>query len=944
MPQQPLAYAGENIKYRSGSSFGMNGDGSNRNVLLPSKLTSPVKSPSFVPRSRLDELFHHAAAAKLVLIQAPAGYGKTTAMIQLKTQLKEQGENTAWLSLDESDNDPGRFLIYLMAAMQTADPSLELEDLSKDHSKDLSSRDTSEVERLLNLLARLPASQNEFSLFLDEFETIHNAEINNILRQVLKHLPAGRRLVITSRNIPDLGLARMRAQGELAMIGADELRFDLEETESFLCTKRNLNLDEEDLARMHQKIEGWVVGLQLVSIALAGRKDNKTYVQSVSGSFSDIADYLTEDVFAAQPEEVRNFLLQTCILEHLSPSLCDWVTGRTDSREMLLRLERANLFLLPLDDERHWYRFHALFAEFLRGMLEREAPDSVLELHSKAAHWFSRQGDYEDAVRHALAAGDEVQAAEMMTECVKDLFHSGQLHTIVDWAERLQPEILKQRTKLKLSYCWALAFLGRYRDAIRLQGEMSAEAVEIPLDQAAKDDILALRPMCLAFMDRMEEALKEASGNLAQLTRSGGWAHGVLGNIVAYGHLIEGKFADASEMAFLALRCHTQVGDIFGQGYSRWIEIRIKMIQGHLLEALALSRTSLAKVQEASTGLSRSSTVAVIILSQILYEMNELSEAQQLLEQHEEALKLAMPLDIMVMGHTTLARIYYAHGAYDDALSLLGKAEEVTRRLETPRLAMVLQQEKVRLALRRGDKLRAEQQLREIEGSEVWQAFSNWTMPASNPETPEIQSLRVRLRLGKAAEVLQPLASALTKAEKAARYRQALTLRILEAEALDACDDRPSALRVLGQALTFAAPQGYVRAFADEGEAVVRLIREMRKTVIAGTSGEHADISTQYLDSILSAAGKGRSSIPGMDKPQAPESEPELEQPVESLSDREKEVLEMVASGCSNREAAEKLFVSEATVKFHLHNINSKLGVNSRNKAVVLARRLGLIP
>ena len=917
----------------------MNGDSSSGNVLLlPSKLTSPVKSPSFVPRSRLDELFRHVADDNMVLIQATGGYCKTTAMIQWKTQLTEQGENTAWLSLDESDNDPGRFLIYLMSAMQTADPSLELDGLLKDHS----ARDNSEVERLLNLLARLPASQDEFTLFLDEFETIHNAEINNILRQVLKHLPAGRRLVITSRNIPDLGLARMRAQGELAMIGTDELRFDQEETESFLCTKRNLNLDEEDLARMHQKIEGWVVGLQLVSIALTGRKDNKTYVQSVSGSFSDIADYLTEDVLAAQPEEVRNFLLQTCILDHLSPSLCDWVTGRSDSREMLLRLERANLFLLPLDDERHWYRYHALFAEFLRGMLEREAGGTILELHSKAAHWFSRQGDNEDAVRHALAAGNEGQAAEMMAECAKDLFHSGQLLTIVDWAEQLQPEILKQRTKLKLTYCWALAFLHRYRDAIRFVDEMSAEAVEIPLDQAAKDGILALRPMCLAFMDRMDEALKEARGNLSQLTRSGGWPHGVLGNIVAYGHLIEGRFADAQEMAFMALRSHTQIGDILGQSYSRWIEIRVKMTQGHLLEALALSRTFLAKVQEASPGLSRASTVAVIVLTQILYEMNELSEAQQLLEQHEEAFKLTMPLDVMVQGHTTLARIYYAHGAYGDALRLLGEAEEVTRRLETPRLTMILQQEKVRLALRRSDKSSAEQQSRSIEESEVWQAFANWTMPASDPETLEIQRLRIRLRLGETAEVLQPLASALTKAEKAARHRQALTLRILEAEALDACDDRRSALRALGQALTFAAPQGYVRTFADEGEAVVRLIREMRKSVIAGASGEHAGISTQYLDSILSAAGEGSSSIPGMDKPQAPE--PELEQPVESLSDREKEVLEMVASGCSNREAAEKLFVSEATVKFHLHNINSKLGVNSRNKAVVLARRLGLIP
>jgi LuxR family maltose regulon positive regulatory protein len=398
-------------------------------ALVSTKLRPYQARPNLVARPQLSARLEREVGRKLTLISAPAGFGKTTLLVEWLKACQSGERSVAWLSLDEGDNDPTRFLSYLVAALGTAQEGIEEGILSA-----LRSTEPPHIEAitaaLINDLAALPG---ELTLILDDYHVIDSEAVHGVLSFLLEHLPPNVHLVISSRIDPPLPLSRLRSRNQMTKLGAAELSFTLEESATFLNSVMGLELSAEDVAALEERTEGWIAGLQLAALSMRDRKDIAGFMRAFSGSHRDVLDYLAEEVLEGQPGHVREFLLQTSILDHLSGALCDALTGRNDGQEMLVRLDHENLFVVALDDERRWYRYHHLFADFRRIRLERESPERVSELHCRAAAWYERNGLTSEAVGHALAAKDHERAADLVEQVIGEMWSRGEVMTLLGW-------------------------------------------------------------------------------------------------------------------------------------------------------------------------------------------------------------------------------------------------------------------------------------------------------------------------------------------------------------------------------------------------------------------------------------------------------------------------------------------------------------------------------
>lgn len=900
--------------------------------LLTAKLRPPLRGESVIPRSHLDERFRSAFGARLVLVHSPAGFGKTTAMLQWLSMLRQLGDRTSWLSVDDGDNDPGRFLDYLLAAFRRVDPALDLDELAPARFEGGSA--TSGL--LLTLVRRLDESSGPFTLFLDDFERIRNPEVTRILKEVLDHLPRGGRLVIAAREAPDIGLARMRIWGQLVEIETEDLRFAPEETERFLREAHGLALDDEDLARLHRCAEGWAAGLQLAALSLAGRPHAKEFLKSFSGSSTEIADYLAEDVLSRQPEDVRAFLLQTCILDALCGPLCDALTGGSDGYAMLGRLERANLFIVPIDHERYWYRYHNLFAQYLRTRLARGIPGMTAGLHRSAAAWFSRQGRYVEAAEHALAGGEVSLAAGAIETCAMDFIVMGQFGTIADWVNRLPSEVLDRYPKLRLAYAWTLTFQGAYEKAHAVADQIRCGRASEELDEAAWSEVGALEAVNLGLADRIEEAHRAASDGLRNARCGGSFARGNLSVVLGFSLISCGRFDEAREILRQARESHAEGGSILGVVFSHCLKGVSELIQGRLQAATTHYRSAYARVSGVLPGLSRPGAVAAVFLADALYEANELEEAERLLSGQMELFREYINMDTTLCGFLTLARLRWMGGRHADALALLEEAERLGAARNWPRMCATVRLERARLALQFIGVDAAERACRRSDDRRVWKSFEGYSMPANDLATPALHQLRLLVRKGQPDRAMEGLKAELARAQAERRLRRALKLKILQAEALSTVDERRSSLRTLTDAVRFAEPEGFIRIFADEGTTVIRLVRKLRESAGTVNAFGLSRREVSFLDRILLAAGEeaGWNGAPGFEP---------AGDALDEITAREIEIIALVARGLSNRDLADRLFVSENTVKFHLRNVNSKLGAKNRTEAVAKARSMGLI-
>jgi LuxR family maltose regulon positive regulatory protein len=909
--------------------------------ILATKLFVPPPRPKVVLRPRLIERLTEGLDRRLTLVSAPAGFGKTTLLGEWGTRCERPA---AWLSLDESDNDPTRFLSYFVAALQTI-----AADIGEGALGALRSPQQPPTESILtDLLNEINTVPDDFVLVLDDYHVIDARAVDDVLTFVLEHLPPRMHLVIATREDPQLPLARLRARGQLGELRAADLRFTPSEAAEFLEKVMELSLSAEDVAALETRTEGWIAGLQLAALSMRGREDVPGFVRAFAGDNRYIVDYLVEEVLQQQPERVRNFLLQTSVLDRLGGPLCDAVTGQKDGRGMLEALERGNLFVVPLDDKRHWYRYHHLFAEVLYAHLMAERPDRVPTLHRRASEWYEQHGSAADAIRHALAAEDFERAADLVELAVPAMRRGRQEATLLGWLKALPDELFHVRPVLNVHYAGTLLQSGQL-DGVEDRLRDAERWLDTTEDMRERPDAPATE---MVVVD--EEAFRRLPTSIAMYRAGIALALGDVPGTVTYARLAlehaaeDDHFQRGAAAALLGLASWTsgdleaahrsyadgmahlqQAGNISDAVGGAMTTADIRIAQGRLRDAMRTYEHALRLATEQGDPVMRGTADMHVGMSELHRERNDLPAAtQHLLRSKEQGEHTGFP-QYRYRWRVAMARILEAQADLDGALELLEEAEHLyvsdfhpnVRPIAALKARMWVAQGRLGEAL----DWALEQGLSAHDDLGYLREFEHITLArmimarykSKREESPMLEAMSLLERLLQAAEAC-------------GRMGSVIEMLVLQGLALEAQGDIPAALVPLERALALAEPEGYVRIFLDEGRPMAQLLSE------AATRG----IMPDYTGKLLAAFdAEGRIY---------PDDSPRLatlaSQPlVEPLSDRELEVLRLIAQGLSNREISEQLFLAVITVKGHNRNIFRKLQVRRRTEAIARARELGLL-
>jgi LuxR family maltose regulon positive regulatory protein len=918
----------------NGSAVAPNQNGQNDPLshLLLSKLQIPHLRTRLVSRSHLIERLEQGMEQAVTLVSAPAGFGKTTLLSQW---IAECGKPVAWLSLSPEDNDPVLFLSYLIAALHTVAPHLETTALALLRTPQPPPPETV-MTLLVNDLMRSPTG--DFALVLDDYHLITAEPLHRALNALVEHIPPQMHLLIATRADPPLPLSRLRVRGHLLELRAADLRFSSQEASTFLHTVMRLNLSPQALQTLENRVEGWIAGLQLAALSLQGRPDVTAFLNSFSGSHRFVLDYLTDEVLAQQPAEVQMFLLHTSILERLSRPLCDSVMGQQGSQAMLEALDRANLFLVCLDDERHWYRYHHLFAEVLRNRLQQTAPDLVPELHRRASIWYEQHDLPLEAIRSALVTPDFEHAVRLIEQYGLPLGFQGQIYTVLGWLDTLPDPLVRAHPLTWLYYLGMLIFVNQLEEArARLQeAEQSIQEGEMPAEQAQTfmGYTHGLRANIALLNGDAMQAVSLANRALNLLPETDRIARSSALLIIAIrDYLVSGDVTVVTEKGVVAANASIRSsGDLISGIAGLTILARVHLLQGRLREASVTYEQALQIVPqpEVLQGLGVSSLFYFFGLAELHYERNELDEASHCLARGMEMIgeRVTLEPNTMTLGYTTLARLRQAHGDASSAFAALDAFTHLAhQRHFAPHWIERIVAVRAQLQLAQGHLTSA------IRWADTNDLSAN-DDDLSYPREQEYLTLaRVRIAQGQddpaasyMQEALHLLDRLLQDAEAKARMDSVLKILALRTLALHVQGNRTGALTVLERALTLAAPEGYIRLFVDEGPPMLTLLREIQ------TLSRVPD----YVALLLSAFGAPNISAT---TPPAPTSYP-LQEP---LTAREHEVLQLLAAGASNSEIARNLVLSLGTVKKHVSNICGKLGVQSRTQAIAKARALHLL-
>ena len=892
---------------------------------LFAKLNPPAATAAQVQRATVWEAVRCAPLAQLILVRAPAGFGKTTAMAQIRTRMEENGVVTSWLTLDNADNDASRFLEGLAAA---------IDKITRDDSSTGAAPSPTQSE--LSLVDRLVAHPSPFALFLDDFQHIHEPAVLGLMRQIIEHLPRRGQIVIGSRSLPDLGLGRLRARGQLLEIYSDVLRFSLAETAEFFNERRGLPLQPEDLSRLQSKTEGWVAALWLVSVALERREARSEFITRFSGTDLSVADYLANDVVGSQSQHVRDFLLRTSILRHLNAPLCDALMDRNDSALMLKQIEASNLFLGPIEAEDGTYRYHSLFASFLRGELARERPGEIPELHRRASLWYEAQGREVPAIDHALGAKDYEHALRLLSLHADDLLGQGRMRLLQRWFASLPDDVLGRYPLLQPAYLWAQCFTRGPWEAMALLEHMECREMD---DPDVKAHVLALRPVLLSMMDRHEEAAEVGRERLLHLPTGKSFPNAVMTNAMAYVFSVTGQYDEARRLLDAARRTQSERVSAFNMMYSESVEGIIDLQEGRMRQATARFRMAVSATRASTYAYTNGNAWAGVLFASALYEANECDQAERLLHVYMPLAEDVGLVDHMISGHVMLSRIAFYRGDVDRAWQALTELEYLGHRRRLPRLVVSAKLERSRVLLLQGYTHASREELDRAGEREIWQWVRGLRLLANDLDYPELAQLRLEIFSGHAAKALPALEREIAQATASARHRRVLKLRILHSLALDCSGNEAAALAELGDVLHTTCAEGFVRLIIDEGDRVGALVHRYEALGRGQGSRPRDPILTEYLHRLLQGFGPGLAEAePAM--PAVPAGNAARPEP---LTRKEIRILQLLAEGYSNSAMAEKVFVSDSTVRTHLRNISAKLGANNRTQAVAMARRSGLI-
>jgi LuxR family transcriptional regulator, maltose regulon positive regulatory protein len=889
--------------------------------ILTTKLYIPPPRPNVVLRPRLTERLNEGLHRKLTLIAAPAGFGKTTLV---SAWVGSCGLPVAWLSLDNADNDPTRFLAYLVAALRFIAPAIGAGVLSM-----LQSPQPPPTEAMLTiLLNEMSTLPNPFVLVLDDYHVIDAKPIDMALTFLLEHLPPHMHLVITTREDPQLPLARFRARDQLTELRDTDLRFTPSEVAAFLKGVMRLNLSTEDIDALEERTEGWIAGLQLAALSLQGQHDATSFIASFTGSSRFIIDYLAEEVLERQPDEIRAFLLRTSVLERMCAPLCDAVLSvESDvaplagspqpiaSQAMLEKLERSNLFIIPLDNERRWYRYHHLFADLLQQRLHQRSTsspsdgrDSVPELHRRASQWYEDNGLELEAFQHAAAANDVARAERLIEGAGVPLHFRGAGAPVRNWLLSLPKTVLDARPSLWVTYASVSMMTGQHTAV-----EEKLQAAEAALHGTEADDktrdlvgrIASLRATVAVIQHDVATLLAESRRALEFLHPNNLPLRTAASYTLGYAYQLQGDRTAASRAYTDVIAISTSFGASI---YTTAATLSLGQLQEADNQLVLAAETYRRALMLAGDPPRPMACEAHLGLARITYQWNDLDVAEQHGYQCLQLVRQMESVDTVASYGIFLAHLKLAQGDLPGALAVLDEAEAFVRQhhfvFRMPDVAAA----QVLVLLRQGHLVAAAQL-------------------AATHELP-ISLARVHMAQGDPATALALLEPVRQRAEARGWQDEQLKVLVLQAVALHAQSETATAVHLLKDALSLAKPSGFVRLFVDEGLPMARLLYD------ALAHGVEPASIRRLLAAFPVAEPEQASS--------SPVSGPDSEW-VEPLSTREREVLQLIAEGLTNQDVAARLYLSLHTVKVHARNIYAKLGVTSRTQAVAKGKALGIL-
>lgn len=907
--------------------------------LLGTKFAKPAITAGAVLSSSVDAIYRAVQDGnKAVIVVAPTGYGKSTALAQAMEQLQAAQIACSWLSLDPEDNDQHRFLLYLIGAIQNI-----LSSVGANAVAQIGSGCRLSLDALLSSLAKdLEQIPQPFVCFLDDYHFITSPAVHNVMSWLVTYTRENIVFVIASREDVGFPVNALKMRRRLARVSAEELSFNIREVGDFLNRYRGLDLGGRYVRALADRTEGWVAGLQFASLILEKGGDPDQLIEKFTGGDRDVTDFLAETVLARQTDEVRRFLLWTSVLDRMNAALCEAVTGNAGSQALLEEIEGKGLFLIPLDRDRCWYRYHHLFGEFLKGRFLASHRAEIARVYRMAADWAKENGYAYDAIRYALAAKDYAEAAKLISGCALNLLQNEGAHaTLLGWVRQLPAAQLDQWPRIRLDYAWSLAFSRKF-------------------DEAA----VQLRLVENSFGKRKNEQTRKEAGpieinlKMMRCVVTGGWDDTSQSRALAAEWLRENRGAEPSWAA--AVNCvlaHStlstfeydlgqsacsngrqlarQCGAHYPVAWTYALSGIISMEQAERQLATESYQEGLTQSNRIMGPCSYTSLILSALLAEALYEQDRIDDARGLLADSFSLVAEEGIVEVAWAGYSVMAKLQAMEGNPEGAMRTLGLAEESAAASSLHRLGALSVGAQVRLHLRQGRVDRA-YELADARGFLTREA----DMFATDTRTvmQEIRTLvlaELHCERGAVQSAIPSINGLIEEARRHGRRRRLMELLILRSRALWLQKGKSEALRSLGEALKIAAAGGFVRTLADQGAEV----REM----LLGIAGSRVGIPEgleDFVNTVNIVAGKSvnreRNGKPcGAQRAAA--------QLVEPMTKRELRILDLLSEGSSNREIADKVFVSEQTVKWHLHNIFGKLGVGNRTRAVAVARDLKLV-
>lgn len=883
------------------------------NNLLTTKLYFPTIRHNWVSRPRLVRRLKKDLSGPLTLIAAPAGYGKTALMSEWHDTAGSQIP-VAWISLDANDNYLTRFWFYLISALDAIQPDMVTDPLVMLETPQMPS-----IESLLTLLINdIFTFSIDLILALDDLHVITDPEIFQSLNFLLEHMPPNLHLVLLTRADPPLTLSRLRAKGQLAEIRAHELRFSVEETTEFLNEVMKLKLSADEIVSLEARTEGWIAGLQLAALSIQGQEDAANIISTFGGGSHYIVDFLVEEVLNRQPEHIRKFLLQTSILERLSGPLCAMVSGQTNTTATLQLLEQNNLFVFPLDGESYWYRYHQLFADVMRNRLRQKYPDQLPELHNRAAKWLEKNSFLSEAIQHTINAKNYEYTARLIEQYAVFLLQRGELKTLLKLIDSIE-SFIQTHPWLAIYRAWALTYTGQLEQVEKMlqTAERYLSQQEISKDSMnLEGNIAAIRAYNAAINAEAVKTIGFARQALDSLPENNVSIRSIVSFIEGGAHLLNNDIAKALDAWEMAERGGKLTSNLYLAVSAVSAQADIITGQGKLHHAMRKYNEALQLATRADGRLLPIAARALAGLGSVYYEWNDLEVASQHAQQCIKLSQLWGNPDTWIAGYVLLARIQLAQGDLSGAEQAIQEAETLkeshdlrpgsARRIDSALISLWLAQGKLDRA--RGwimDKGIIHDDRATIRDTRDCIGFS-----------------RILLAQSKYDEVLETVRRHLEMIENSEHCGQTIDLLLIQALAFQAKGEDSQAYEILQRALNLAESEGYVRLFIDHGE---------RLGVLLQKASAHPTCP-QYAFKLLSRFNNPPSGTMG------------TQQLVyDQLSAREKEVLELIARGKTNQEIADELVIALGTVKRHVYNIYSKLGVKSRTECLAQARELHLL-